>query len=64
MSSFQNGGEYDFIRRKAAGYRSESTPKNWRTKGTQFWELQKGHNSKDGTALDKSHFAFCTFVGI
>jgi hypothetical protein len=43
-------------RRKAAGYGRNQTPKNWRTKGTQFWKLQKEQNSKAGTALDKLLF--------
>jgi chromosome partitioning protein len=41
---------------KSCRIRSESNPQNWRTKSTQFWELQKGQNSKAGTALDKILF--------
>ena len=43
---------------KSCRIRSESNPKNWRTKRTHFWELQKGQNSKAGTALDKILFRF------
>ena len=35
---------------------SESNPQNWRTKGTHFWEVRKGQNSKAGTVLDKILF--------
>jgi hypothetical protein len=52
---FKNGGEYDFSDEKlqdTVGIK----PQNWRTKRTQFWELQKGQNSKAGTALDKILF--------
>jgi hypothetical protein len=41
---------------KSCRIRSESNHQNWRTKGTQFWELQKGQNSKAGTVLDKILF--------
>jgi hypothetical protein len=49
-------GEYDFSDEKAAGYCRNQTPKNWRTKGTHFWEVRKGRNSKAGTVLDKILF--------
>jgi len=42
--------------RKSCRIRSESNPQNSRTKGTHFWESQKGQNSKAGMALDKILF--------
>jgi hypothetical protein len=41
---------------KSCRIRSESNPQNWRTKGTHFWESQKGQNSKAARALDKILF--------
>jgi hypothetical protein len=35
---------------------SESTPQTGELKGAHFWELQKGQNSKAGTALNKILF--------
>jgi hypothetical protein len=52
---FQNGGEYDFSDEKLQDTVGIN-PQNRRTKWTQFWELQKGQNSKSGTALDKILF--------
>jgi hypothetical protein len=34
-------GEYDFSDEKLQGYRSESNPKNSRTKGAHFWESKR-----------------------
>jgi hypothetical protein len=50
----QNGGEYNFSDEKlqdSVGIKAQK----WRTKTTQFRELQKEQNS---------YFAFGTFVGI
>jgi hypothetical protein len=55
MCSFKTAATM-ISRRKAAGYGRNQTPKNWRTKGTQFWKLQKEQNSKAGTVLDKLLF--------
>jgi hypothetical protein len=46
-------GEYDFSDEKLQDTVGITPPKNWRTKGTHFWELQKEQKSKAGTALYK-----------
>jgi NAD(P)-dependent dehydrogenase (short-subunit alcohol dehydrogenase family) len=42
MSSFQNGGDYDFIRRKAAGYGRNQPPKTGGPKGHRFGSWKNG----------------------
>jgi hypothetical protein len=43
-----------FLRRKAAGYGLNETPKTSGLKGAHFWELQNGQNPKAGTAISIS----------
>ena len=45
MSSFKTAA-IKIYQTKSCRIRSESPPRNRRTKGTQFWELQKGTNPR------------------